>query len=188
MKNTPFFFKTPTFDGCFGKYRLNVPSSYKIGRFLLSRICLADSIIWILFSIVWIYEYYPFVNDFYLTILARKSFGQLSISDTFIYLEKQRSKFLPYLDSLYQGNGALKALGHFRHSRTQRMLGYSGSQGTWAHWHLGTWATWFSRLQGIPFTGILSMFAKFPDRRHWILTLQETATHILSKCVKLIGR
>ena len=179
MKNTPFFFKTPTFDGCFGEYRLNVPSLYEIPRFLLFRICPANSITWILFSNVWIYKCYPFKNDFYLTILVQKLFGQLSISDKFIYLEKQRSKVLSYLDTLFcrqsvgtrvfwhsrysgiQGTEALKVLRHFRHSRTRRTLGYAGTRGIWAHRHLGTWGTLFSRLQVIPLTGILSMFAKF---------------------------
>ena len=34
MKNVPFFFKTHIFDGCFGKYRLNMTSCDNIGRCL----------------------------------------------------------------------------------------------------------------------------------------------------------
>ena len=155
MKNTPFFFKTPTFDGCFGEYRLNVPSLYEIGRFSLFRICPANSITWILFSNVWIYKCYPFKNDFYLTILVQKLFGQLSISDKFIYLEKQRSKVLSYLDTLFcrQSVGTrtiltLKVLGYSRNQSTQGTPAFQAPSHLEDAWvrgysrHLGTQALW----------------------------------------------
>ena len=45
-------------------------------------------------------KYYPFMNDFYLTILARKSFSRRSIYGRFIYLNKQTSKVLSDLATL----------------------------------------------------------------------------------------
>ena len=46
MKNAPFFFWTLIFDGCSGKYRLNVQRCPTLP--LLSRICPASSTTWIL--------------------------------------------------------------------------------------------------------------------------------------------
>ena len=54
----------------------------------------------------------------------------------------------------------LKALGDMNHLDNRRTLLYSGTQ------HSGTWYTLFNRLQGVPFTGISSMFTKFPDYCH----------------------
>ena len=83
-----------------------------------------------------------------------------------------------------QGTWELKPLKPF---------GYSKHSGTWALkalWHLGHWGTFFSRLQGTPFTGILSMFAEFHDC-HWMLTLRNyygTLPYFNWTCLKYLLR
>ena len=72
----------------------------------------------------------------------------------------------------------LKALGDMNHLDNRRTLLYSGTQ------HSGTWYTLFNRLQGVPFTGILSMFTKFPDYCHWMLSYKKLLQcHIFSNYV-----
>ena len=126
-----------------------------LGRYrvlpLLSKIRPANSASRILFSVI---KYiYTFMNKFYQTILAGKSFDKRSISDRFTYLDKHRSKVLSHLGTLTfrqsdilafkalgysshlrhlgtQSTLALKELKHSRHWDTQRALEYSGTQGT----------------------------------------------------------
>ena len=74
MKNAPFFFKTLIFNRCFGKYRLNVQifwTKSEASFTFLNMLCQlhhSDTVFYCL-------KYYPFMNDFYLTILAQKSVG-----------------------------------------------------------------------------------------------------------------
>ena len=151
MKNAPFFFKIPIFDECYEKYILNVSFLDDIGCFLyFLKYALPTPPVGYYFLLL---NIYTFMNKFYQTILAGKSFDKRSISDRFTYLDKHRSKVLSHLGTLTfwqsdilafkplgyssplrhlgtQSTLALKELKHSRHWDTQRALEYSGTQGT----------------------------------------------------------
>ena len=126
---------------------------------LLSRVWPANSTAWILSC----YERfnYSIMNDFLKQFWhENRPFSAAFLTNLFIRINKDPKFCLQTLgSSTTQDSRVLKSLWHLRHSDTQDI-----------------WGTLFSRLQGTTLTGILTMFAKFLDCHHWMLTLKETST------------
>ena len=71
------------------------------------------------------------MNDFDLTVSARKSFGWRSISERLTFQENKDPKLCPIwtLCRYYVDTQAFEAFGHSNHSRHSKT---SSNQGTWA--------------------------------------------------------
>ena len=140
---------------------------------LLSRVCLDNSTTWILFCRVKICKCYSFMNNFFKQFWHENyAVNAAFLTNLFIRTNKELKfchiwtlcrNFIKILQALgssaTQDTRVLEALWHLRHSGTQ-----------------DTWDTLFSRLQCTTLIGILTMFAKFLNCHHWMLTLKETST------------